>query len=100
MEDPTHIHHIELSTELNNRMRADHFFEEFAKGFPQTNMNEEWPSPSNYECLRALMDTYEEHCGKFDDYSLKYVKYLVKECESFPEVFSLQPTRERIQALC
>ena len=63
-------------------------------------MNEEWPSPTKFECLRALMDTYEEHCGKMDDYSLKYVKYLVKECESLPEVFSIHPSMERIKNAC
>jgi len=28
------------------------------------------------------MTTYETECEKFSDYSLKYVKHLVKECES------------------
>ena len=36
MEEPTHAHHLELSDELNKRMRADHIFEEFSKGFPAT----------------------------------------------------------------
>ena len=100
MEEPSHTHHLELSEELNKRMRADNVFEQFAKGFPVTEMNEEWPSPTKFECLRALMDTYEEHCGKMDDYSLKYVKYLVKECESLPEVFSIHPSMERIKNAC
>ena len=46
------------------------------------------------------MSTYEEHCGSFDDYSLKYVKYLVRECEALPEIHSLIPTFDRIKAMC
>lgn len=30
MEEGTHIAHLEMSQELNNRMRADHIFEQFA----------------------------------------------------------------------
>ena len=63
-------------------------------------MNEEWPNPTKFECLRSLMSTYEEHCGSFDDYSLKYVKYLVRECEALPEIHSLIPTFDRIKAMC
>ena len=74
--------HLDLMTEINKRMKTDHAFAEFAKGFPVNTMNEEWPSPTKFECLRALMETYEEHCGRMDDYALKYVKYFVRECET------------------
>lgn len=37
--------------------------------------------PKDYDCLRSLIETYETHCGKFDDYSRKFIKYLVRECE-------------------
>ena len=100
MEDGSHKAHLDLSVEVNKRMTADHVFEKFAQGFPATGMNEEFPNPTNFDCLRTLMDTYEESCGRMDDYSLKYVKYLVKECESMPETYSLIPSMDRIRAAC
>ena len=38
--------------------------------------------PEDFECLRFMMDVTEENCGKFSDYSLKYVKHLVHVCEN------------------
>ena len=89
-----------MTQELNKRMQADHLFEQFATQFPVTGNNEEWPKPTKFDCLRTLVDTYEEHCGRFDDYSLKYVKYLVKECESLPEIFSMEPSVNKIKSAC
>lgn len=37
--------------------------------------------PSDFECLRSLIGTYEKYCGLFTDYSRKFIKYLVRECE-------------------
>jgi len=81
-------------------MRIDHVFEDFATGFPIMGMSNDFPNPTKFDCLRSLMDPFEESCGKMDDYSLKYVKYFVKECESLPEVFSLLPSLERIKNAC
>ena len=101
IEDGSHKAHLDLQIELSKRMKMDHIFEEFAKDMPVTVTNgEEFPNPTNFECLRTLMDTFEEHCGKFDDYSLKFVKYLVKECESMPEIYSLLPSIQKIKSVC
>jgi hypothetical protein len=61
---------------------------------------EEFPQPRKFECLRTLMESFEESCGRMDDYSLKYVKYFVKECESLPDAFSISPSIKRIQNAC
>ena len=37
--------------------------------------------PKDFDCLRTLMNAYEEECGKFTHYARKYIKYLVRECE-------------------
>ena len=37
--------------------------------------------PKDYKCLRTLIETYESNCGKFTDYSRKFIRYLVRECE-------------------
>ncbi len=77
-------------------MKADHIFESFA-GVTLTD-TEEFPLPRNFDCLRGLMNAYEENCARFSDYSLKYVKYLVKACESENHPFDL--ILHRIQSLC
>ena len=37
--------------------------------------------PKDFDCLRSMVATYEDNCGKFDDYSRKFIRYLVRECE-------------------
>lgn len=34
-----------------------------------------------FDCLRAVIDNYEEKCGKFSDYGLQYVKNFAEACE-------------------
>jgi hypothetical protein len=47
--------------------------------------------PTDFDCLRGMMAVYESECEKFTDYSRKYIKFLVRECE--------QPSMERNLAL-
>jgi legumain len=45
------------------------------------------PLPTDFDCLRDIIDKYEQSCHKLEDYSLKWVKLMVAECEgmkSFP----------------
>lgn len=73
--------HSELMAEIQLRMNADSVFKNV---FPHhATMNEELVVvPQNFDCLRYLMSVHDEHCGRFDDYSLKYVKHLVHTCET------------------
>ncbi len=34
----------------------------------------------NFSCLREVIDTYEQRCGKLSDYGLMYVKNFVEAC--------------------
>jgi hypothetical protein len=66
--------------ELSSRMSAD---KRFKKLFPHhAEANEMTVIPENFMCLRFLMGVHDLHCGRFDDYSLKYVKHLVHACET------------------
>lgn len=38
--------------------------------------------PEDFDCLRYLMLIHDNHCGRFDDYSLQHVKHLVHTCET------------------
>ena len=37
---------------------------------------------TDFKCLRYMVDTHDRACRPFEDYSLKYVKYLVHVCET------------------
>lgn len=81
------IAQLDLSSELTKRMRVDHVFEAFnaatcaARAIAENGR----PAVLNFDCLKALMSTYESSCGRMDDYSLQYVKYFAAACEStFP----------------
>lgn len=69
-----HRVHLDMTTEITDRMRIDHVFEDF---LPMHLRASERVLPTNFECLRGLMDTYENTCGPLGDYGLKYVKYFV-----------------------
>jgi len=88
--------HLALQEEITSRMKADHIFEEFAGH--KLSEEGEFPLPRNFDCLRTTMDTYESSCGRFTDYSLKYVKYLVKACENVNS--PLETIVNRIHSVC
>lgn len=71
---------IDLSSELNQRMRTDHVFEDLVPHNLRASLQS--VKPRNFECLKASMNTYERHCGKMSDYDLKYVRHLVFMCEA------------------
>jgi len=77
-------------------MRADHVFESFAGSLDDA---QKFPLPRNFDCLRNMMDLYEQHCGRLTDYALKYVKYLVKECETVPS-HALDGSMHRLKNAC
>jgi len=97
MNKPTHKAHLDLASEVNSRMRSDHVFEDFAG---ELNDNQTFPAPRNFDCLKYLINTYDEQCGGFDDYSLKYVKYLVKECESLTAPSAVDASVHRLVKSC
>lgn len=71
--------HKELMAEIQHRMDVDAFFGDV---FSHHDANEMVVQPEDFDCFRFMMNNYEESCGKFSDYSLKYVKHLVHACET------------------
>ena len=49
--------------------------------------------PKDFDCLRSMVATYEDNCGKFDDYSRKFIRYLVRECENPSMSHSMAKTK-------
>jgi legumain len=101
MSDPTIENNEALQAELNHRMTVDL---QFAKMFPthvDAVKNNTTPLPTDFECYRRLISTYEMECGAISDYSLKYMKYFVAECEgmkSFPS--AIDGTIHRMKSQC
>lgn len=85
--------HKDLKDELDHRMFVDKLFEvTFPKHYGEEKGDEVelTVQPTNFDCLRYLMDSVENNCGRFSDYSLKYVKHLVHVCENQDETGVVQ----------
>mmetsp|Transcript_38535 Transcript_38535/g.28388 ORF Transcript_38535/g.28388 Transcript_38535/m.28388 type:complete len:108 (-) Transcript_38535:35-358(-) len=92
----THEAQHQLIEELSARMRADRVIEAFLER-PMDEV-EATPLPRNFSCLKQLVATYEQSCGKFSEYSLEHVKYLVYACEV--ENSSVEDLATRLQTAC
>lgn len=57
----------------------------FSSVFPHHNANDLVFKPTNFDCLRSMISAHDEACGRFSDYSLKYVRHLVHTCETESE---------------
>jgi len=93
--------HSDLKAELEHRMFVDKLFADaFPKHFGSEKKDFELTvQPTDYPCLRFLMEGVEQNCGKFSDYSLKYVKHLVHVCESQDQLGVLEAAN-KIESFC
>ena len=83
-------------SEVNHRKSVDAtFLAAFSEEFSSEHLV---ITPEDFDCLRALYSDYEQNCGYFDDYSLKYVKYLVNVCETGTEWDQYQAATKMAQA--
>ena len=71
----------------------------FSSNFPDHQSNEMTSQPEDFDCLRYMIDTTEASCGRFSDYSLKYVKNLVHICEN-SNTFEVYEAQQKIAAFC
>lgn len=81
MQESTPENHKALQEELDHRMKVDKIFEEAFPRHMEAVKNNTTPLPTDFDCYRKLVETYEAQCEKMDDYSLKYMKAFVAECE-------------------
>ena len=101
MRSPTPENHKALSDEVAHRMKIDKIFEEAFPAHMEGIKNGAKYLPTDFECYRNLMNVFEEKCEKLDDYSLKYAKAFVAECEAlkaFPS--AIDGTMHRINKAC
>lgn len=87
-QDPSIENMNELQEELKMRSGVDERFHALFPHHLEAIKDKTYPTPTDFDCLRELVETYENHCEKLNDYSLKWVSAFVAECEglkSFPE---------------
>ena len=84
-----HKAQLDLMEELNHRIRVDHTFSTFDYMLDLANVSDE---TTNYDCLRSLVGTYEQHCGVFKDYVFEKAPSLVKACNTANSVEDIQKT--------
>jgi len=80
-------------------MKLDHIFTIINEGRPQL-AEGEVTLPRNFECLKDLVGHFTETCGRFSDYSLKYVKHLVHHCENLSSPAAVGGIKDKINQAC
>jgi len=101
MTDPTPEANAALQSEIAHRMKMDKLFSDLFPMHMDAVKNNSTPLPTDFDCYRTLIQTFETQCEKIDDYTLKYMKAFVAECEgmkSFPE--KINDTVDRITNKC
>jgi len=69
--------HAALMAEIELRSFYDNTFSE---AFPHLEGVELENKITDFDCYRFLIDSFENACGKFNDYGFKYAKYLSHTC--------------------
>ena len=69
--------HADLIAEINLRNMYDSVFAETFPGLMEDDLVYDL---TDYDCYRFMIDSFEEHCGKANDYGRKYFKYLRHVC--------------------
>ena len=101
MINPSEENQRALQAEIDHRLRVDTIFEQAFGHHMEAIKGNKTPLPTDFDCYRKLIATYEEKCGEVSDYTLKYFKAFVAECESikaFPA--AVDSTVHRIEATC
>lgn len=101
MSDPTPENHAALQAEINHRMKIDNIFETmFGEEFMNTVKSGETAMVQNFDCYRSMIETFEEECERLDDYSLKYAKAFVHECETNTYKLGLMSSLTKVKKAC
>ncbi|MEE4248150.1 MAG: hypothetical protein V2I33_22395 [Kangiellaceae bacterium] len=61
----------ELEEELKERSELDAIFTDFDNLLGVSGMSP--ATPNDFDCLRNVLETYEEECGKLSEYGLKKI---------------------------
>jgi legumain len=90
MANPSIENQEALQAEIAHRMKVDKFFNDVFPHHMEAVHSGKTPLPTDFECYRYLVENYERMCEPASDYTLKYFKTFVAECEglkSLPGAF-------------
>jgi len=101
MQNPTQENNLALQAEITHRMNVDLRFGKMFPNHMEAIKNGTSPLPTDFDCYRRLIQTYQDECEAVSDYTLKYFKAFVAECEgmlSFPS--AIDGTIHRMKNVC
>ena len=82
--------HDDLAHEIRHRMALDTAFFSLFPDIYEVDGTVTNPDkapfriPKDFDCLRFLIESFENKCMPFSEYGLGHVKYLVEYCETHP----------------
>ena len=88
LTEPTLENYEGLNKEIAHRMRVDKIFENVFPTHMEGIKKGDKYLPTDFDCYRMLIIMYEAVCEPISDYTLKYLKAFVAECEAirgYPE---------------
>ena len=88
LNEPTTENYESLNKEIAHRMKVDKIFETAFPAHMEGIKKGDKYLPTDFECYRKMIAQYENDCEPLSDYSLKYLKAFVAECEAlkvYPE---------------
>jgi len=88
LNEPTTENYEGLNKEIAHRMKVDKIFETAFPAHMEGIKKGNKYLPTDFECYRKMIAQYENDCEPISDYSLKYLKAFVAECEAlkvYPE---------------
>lgn len=96
MRDNDYEAQAQFEAHVAHRVYFDNLFDAI---YPDFDYMDTITQPEDYDCLRFMVNVTEAHCGRLDDYTLKFVKRLVHTCETGnPEEIGV--TAELIASMC
>lgn len=84
VRNPSDENSLALISEINYRKGITQTFQTISTLLDPTgaeNLFASAASVQNFDCLRASMETFEQQCGRLQEYGLQYVNVLVNACE-------------------
>ena len=101
MTNPTPENHAALQAEIAHRVAVDALFDKMFDAHTMEKVRAgNTAQIKNFDCYRSMIDTFEEKCQKLDDYSLKYAKAFVEECETVTYKEGLGASLSKITDAC
>ena len=90
----------ELNEEIISRKRFDDIFTIVKNSTPELSI----ASNTDFDCYKSMIDHFENKCGKFSDYGMKYMRVLYDICyhasSNTQYVSMVENTKELIESSC